>query len=69
MDTHVAREALGEGGIAGVALALLGVLVVGRENRRAAVGALAIVAGVALVARGLVDSFLESMGMGFDDLY
>lgn len=69
MDTRVVRETLGEGGTAGVALVLIGLLVVASENRRAAVGALAIVAGVALLARGLVGSFLESMGMGFEDLY
>lgn len=69
MDTHVAREALDDSGIAGVALALVGMLVVAHENRRAAIGALAIIAGSALVIRGLVGSFLDSMGMEYEDLY
>jgi hypothetical protein len=68
MDTDELREALGDTGLAGGALACLGLVVVGRQNRRIAVGAAAVVVGAGLVARGLVGSFLESMGMSYEDL-
>jgi hypothetical protein len=69
MDTETARETLGDGGLAGLGLALLGGAVLARENGRIAAGTLAIVLGVSLVGRGLVGSFLESMGMGYEDVY
>ena len=69
MDTDVAREALDDSGLAGIALALIGVAVLAGENRRIAIGALAVVCGGALVGHGLVGSFLESMGMEYEDLY
>ena len=68
MDTDELRETLGDTGLAGVALACLGLVVVGRQNRRAAVGAAALAAGTGLIAHGLVGSFLESMGMSYGDL-
>ena len=69
MDTEVARKALGDTGVAGVVSLLVGLGVLARENRRAAVGALAVVVGYALVGHGLLGSFLESMGMEYDDLF
>ena len=69
MDTETARETLGDDGLAGIGLALLGGIVVARENGRIAAGTLAIALGVSLVGRGLVGSFLESMGMEYEDLY
>jgi len=63
MDLQAIREWLGSRGQAGAALVALGILVVGRENRTAAVGAALIVAGVGLVTGGLVDSALERTGM------
>lgn len=69
MDIEPARKAFGDSGVMGLVLAAFGLLVVARENRRAAVGALAIVVGSALLAYGLVGSFLESMGMEYEDLY
>ena len=68
MDTESAEEALGRTGIVGVALLAVGILLVGRENRRAAIGAVAVVVGYSLVVGGLVGSFLESMGMSYDDV-
>lgn len=68
METDDLRDALGETGLAGVALLVLGIAIVGRENRRAALGAAAIVVGTGLIGHGLVGSFLESMGMSYDDL-
>jgi len=63
MDIEETREWLGGRGELGAALVVLGVLVVGRENRVAALGAALVVAGVGLVAGGLVDSALERTGM------
>jgi hypothetical protein len=69
MDTDATRKALGDGGLAGTALALFGIAVLTRENRRIALGAVAILLGSGLITHGLVESFLESMGMEFEDLY
>ncbi len=69
MEIEPARDVVGDSGVIGLALAAFGLFVVARENRRAAVGALAVIAGSALLAHGLVGSFLESMGMEYDDLY
>lgn len=69
MDTQTARKALGDSGLVGVAFVLVGSLVLARENRRLAAGTLAVFVGGALLVHGFVDSFLESMGMEFDDLY
>ena len=63
MDLQEIREWLGERGQLGAFLVTLGILVVGRENRKAAVGAALVVAGIGLVAGGLVDSALERTGM------
>ena len=48
---------------------VVGLLVLARENRRAAVGAIVVVVGYALVGHGLMDSFLRSMGMEYEDLF
>lgn len=69
MDTDVAREALGDTGIAGIVALIVGFVILGRENRRAALGALAVVVGYALVGHGLMESFLRSMGMEYEDLF
>jgi hypothetical protein len=68
MDADELRATLGETGLAGAALLVVGLVVVGRENRRAAIGAAAIVVGYGLLSHGLVGSFLDSMGMSYDDL-
>ena len=69
MDTDAAREALDDSGLAGIGFVLIGAIILARENRRIAVGTLAVVCGGALVGHGLVGSFLESMGMEYEDLY
>ena len=69
MDTEVITESLGESGLVGVATLVVGFLILVRENRRAAVGALALVVGYALVGQGLMESFLNSMGMEYEDLF
>ncbi|MFQ3318020.1 MAG: hypothetical protein ACI8UR_000185 [Natronomonas sp.] len=69
MDTEVVTQSLGETGIAGVAAVALGLLILARENRRAALGAVAIIAGYALIGHGLTGAFLKSMGMDYDDLF
>lgn len=69
MDSSIARKALGDSGLVGVVLAFVGFLLLARENRRVAVGTLTTLLGSALVAHGLVESFLESMGMEYGDLY
>ena len=69
MDTEVARKTLGDTGIAGLLSLVVGFLILARENRRAAVGALALVVGYALVGHGLIESFLRSMGMEYEDLF
>ena len=63
MDLQETREWLGNRGQFGAALVVLGILVVGRENRTAAVGATLVVVGLGLVAGGLVDTVLEKTGM------
>ena len=63
MNGEETREWLGERGQLGTALLVLGVLVIGRENRTAAVGTTLVVAGLGLVAGGLVDTALEKTGM------
>ena len=68
METHELRATLGDTGLAGVALLAIGLALVGRQNRRAGIGATAVVVGVGLVGHGLVGSFLQSMGMSYDDL-
>ena len=68
MDTDEFSERFGRSGVWGFALLALGLLIVGRENRRAAIGASAIVVGCGLIMHGLIGSFLESMGMSYDDL-
>jgi len=68
MDTDELRATLGETGVAGVALLCLGLVIVGRENRRAALGAAAVVLGSGLISHGLVGSVLASMGMSYEDL-
>jgi hypothetical protein len=69
MDTEAARKTLGDTGVAGVVSLLVGLAILARENRRAAVGALAVVVGYALVGHGLLGSFLGSMGMEYEDLF
>ena len=69
MDAEVARKTLGDTGIAGLVSLTVGILVLARENRRAALGAVAVVVGYALVGHGLMESFLRSMGMEYEDLF
>ncbi|WP_254830277.1 DUF7470 family protein [Haloglomus salinum] len=64
MDVDETKESLGEVGQKGVVALVLGLLVVARENKVAAVGIALVVAGMGMVARGLVESALEEMGMG-----
>lgn len=68
MEPDELRTVLRETGVAGVVLLAIGLVVVGRQNRRAGVGAAAVVVGIGLLGHGLVGSFLESMGMSYDDL-
>ena len=69
MDAEVARKTLGDTGIAGLVSLTVGILILARENRRAALGAVAVVVGYALVGHGLMESFLGSMGMEYEDLF
>ena len=68
METDELRATLGDTGLVGIALLAIGLVLVGRQNRRAGIGATAVVVGVGLVGHGLVGSFLQSMGMSYDDL-
>lgn len=63
MDLQETRELLGRRGQLGAALLVIGVLVIARVNRRAAVGTVLVVAGMGLVAGGVVDTALEEMGL------
>lgn len=69
MDRELIQDALGETGLTGVVVFAIGFLVLFRENRRAALGAAAIVIGYGLIAHGLTGALLESMGMDYEDLY
>ena len=64
MDIEETKESLGEVGQKGVLALVLGLLVVARENKTAAVGVTLVVIGMGMIARGLVESALEEMGMG-----
>lgn len=64
MDIEETQETLGEVGQKGALALLLGLLVVARENKVAAVGVTLVVVGMGMVARGLVESAMEEMGMG-----
>ena len=69
MDQEFVQKSLGETGQAGLAVLIVGFLILFRENRRAALGAVAVVVGYGLVGHGLMGSFLKSMGMDYEDLY
>ncbi|WP_254821839.1 DUF7470 family protein [Haloglomus halophilum] len=64
MDVEETKESLGDVGQKGVVALVLGLLVVARENKVAALGVALVVAGMGMVARGLVESAMEEMGMG-----
>lgn len=68
MSTQEVTDALGDTGIAGTVLVVVGMLLLGRENRRAALAATIVMAGGVLLGHGLLGTFLESMGMSYDDL-
>ncbi|MCY4731639.1 hypothetical protein KY092_13855 [Natronomonas gomsonensis] len=68
MSTQELTDALGDTGIAGAVLVVVGMVLLGRENRRAAFAATVVMAGGALLGHGLLGTFLESMGMSYDDL-
>ena len=68
MDTRELEETLGNTGLVGLAVLVVGFSIVARENRRTALGAAAIVVGHWLVSHGIVGSFLESLGMSYEDL-
>jgi len=54
----------GAGGLVGLLFVLGGIALVGTESLRIAAGLLAILVGLALVVRGVVQGLLSSMGMG-----
>ncbi|WP_276261052.1 DUF7470 family protein [Haloglomus litoreum] len=64
MDVEETKESLGEVGQKGALALVLGLLVVARENKVAALGVTLVVIGMGMVARGLVESAMEEMGMG-----
>jgi len=68
MDTRELEETLGNTGLVGLAVLVVGFLIIVGENRRTALGAAAIVVGHWLVSHGIVGSFLESLGMSYEDL-
>lgn len=68
MDTRELEETLGNTGLVGLAVLVVGFLIIVRESRRTALGAAAIVVGHLLVSHGIVGSFLESLGMSYEDL-
>ena len=68
MDTDELQDTLGRTGIIGLASLVIGLVLVGRENRRAGIGAAAVVIGCGLIGHGLVGSVLHSMGMSYEDL-
>jgi hypothetical protein len=63
MDAREAKAMLGERGQLGSVLLVLGLLVVGRHDKKAGIGTTLVVVGMGLVAGGVVDSALEELGM------
>jgi len=63
MDLEETKEMLGERGQLGAVLLVLGLLVVGKHDRKAGIGTTLVVVGMGLVAGGIVDSALEKLGM------
>ncbi|WP_255151009.1 DUF7470 family protein [Halorarius halobius] len=62
-DVEEARERLGSTGEKGVLVLLVGLLILATHDKKAAAGTAVVVAGLGLVAGGLVDTALEEMGM------
>jgi hypothetical protein len=63
MDIEETKAMLGQRGQLGAALLVLGLLVVGKHDRKAGIGTTLVVVGMGLVAGGIVDSALEELGM------
>lgn len=63
MDVDETKEMLGERGQKGAAILVLGLLVLGKYDKRVGFGTALVVVGMGLVAGGVVDSALEKMGM------
>lgn len=63
MDIEETKAMLGQRGQLGAVLLVLGLLVVGKHDRKAGIGTTLVVVGMGLVAGGIVDSALEKMGM------
>lgn len=64
MDIEGIRDRLGDEGEKGALLLAAGLLAVATQNKRIAVGVAIVVAGLGLVARGVVKGTLEEFGMG-----
>lgn len=62
-DIQEARERLGSTGEKGVLVLVVGLLVLASHDKKAAAGTAVVVAGLGLIAGGLVDTALEEMGM------
>lgn len=62
-DVDEAREKLGQTGERGVLLLVVGLLVLASHDKKAALGTAVVVAGLGLIAGGVVDTALEEMGM------
>jgi hypothetical protein len=62
-DIEAAREKLGSTGEKGVLVLLVGLLILASHDKKAAAGTAVVVAGLGLIAGGVVDTALEEMGM------
>ena len=58
------RKLGGVGGVVGILAMLVGIALVAEANLQIAAGIALVIAGVGLLARGLIKSVLAAMGMG-----
>lgn len=63
LELSKASDRLGDDGLKGVTVLLGGLLVISYENRVITIGTAIVVAGIGLIAKGVIESTLQDMGL------